>query len=55
MVKDFLNEILDSLEKIRYAYQKSNDEKSYLASIKSTIRNIISDKELKTLLEWEVS
>ncbi len=43
---DFLNEILSNLQKARNIYQKSNDEKSYLASIKSTTGNIINDKDL---------
>ena len=49
ILEDFLNEILSNLEKIRSVYQKSNDEKSYLASIKSTIGNVLSDKELESL------
>ncbi len=46
ILEDFLSEVLSNLEKIRSIYQKSNDEKSYLASIKSTIGNILNDKEL---------
>ena len=46
ILEDFLNEVLNNLEKVRNIYQKSNDEKSYLASIKNTTGNIISDKEL---------
>ena len=37
------------MEKIRSVYQKSNDEKSYLASIKSITGNIINDEELIAL------
>ena len=43
---DFLNEILNNLEKIRNIYQKTNDEKSYLASIKNITGNVINDKDL---------
>ena len=46
ILKDFLNEILDNLEKIKIIYQKSNDEKSYLASIKNTLGNSINDEKL---------
>ena len=46
ILEDFLNEILNNLEIIKNAYQKSNDEKSYLASIKNIAGNVISDKEL---------
>ena len=42
----FLNEIVNNLEIVRNIYQKSNDKKSYLASIKSTTGNIINDEEL---------
>ncbi len=46
ILKDFLNEVLDNLEKIKNIYQKSNDEKSYLASMKNTTGNVINDEEL---------
>jgi len=46
ILEDFLNEVLNNLETVRNVYQKSNDEKSYLASIKNTVGNIINDKEL---------
>jgi len=46
ILEDFLNEVLISLETLKNIYQKSNDEKSYLASIKSTTGNVINDKEL---------
>ena len=49
ILEDFLGEVLDNLEKIRSVYQKSNDEKSYLASIKSITGNIINDEELIAL------
>ena len=46
ILNDFLNEILDNLEKIKIIYQKSNDEKSYLASIKNTLGNSVNDEKL---------
>ncbi len=46
ILEDFLNEVLNNLEKVKNIYQKSNDKKSYLASIKNTTGNIINDKEL---------
>jgi preprotein translocase subunit SecA len=49
ILEDFLNEVLNNLEKIISIYQKSNDEKSYLSSIKSTIGNILNDKETISL------
>ena len=49
ILEDFLNEVLNSLEKIRNIYQKSNDKKSYLASVKSIIGNALNDEELTSL------
>ena len=49
ILNDFLNEILDNLEKIKIIYQKSNDEKSYLASIKNTLGNSINDEKLLSI------
>jgi len=46
ILEDFLNEITSNLEKAKNIYKKSNDEKSYLASLKNTTGNIISDKDL---------
>ncbi len=46
ILEDFLNEVLISLETLKNIYQKSNDEKGYLASMKSTTGNVINDKEL---------
>ncbi len=37
ILKDFLDEILTNLEKIRKIYEKSSDDKKYLASIKNII------------------
>jgi preprotein translocase subunit SecA len=46
ILEDFLNEVLSSLELIKDMYQKSNDEKNYLTSIKNTTGNVLGDKEL---------
>ncbi len=46
ILNDFLNENLDKLEEIRNIYQKSNDEKIYITSIKNILGNAISDKDL---------
>ncbi len=46
ILNDFLNEILNNLEKVRNIYQKSNDEKTYLTSIKNTLGNAINDQDL---------
>ena len=49
ILKDFLGEVLKNLEKIKNNYQKSNDEKSYLAFTKNIIGNAITDKELMSM------
>ncbi len=46
ILNDFLNENLDKLEEIKNIYQKSNDEKIYLTSVKNILGNAISDKDL---------
>ena len=46
ILEDFFDEILVDLEEAKVMYQKSNDEKNYLTSIKNTIGNIFTDKEL---------
>jgi len=43
---DFLDEILINLDKFRDEFQKSNDKKKYLTSIKNSLGNVISDDEL---------
>ena len=50
ILEDFLSEVLNTLEKIRNIYQKSNDKKSYLASVKSIIGNALNDEELTSLI-----
>ncbi len=46
ILEDFLKETLDNLESVKNIYQKSKDEKIYLASIKNTLGNAINDEEL---------
>ena len=46
ILEDFLSEVLNNLEIAKNTYQTSNDEKSYLASIKNTTGNIIQDEDL---------
>ena len=46
ILDDFLNEILNNLETLRNMYQKSNDKKTYLTSIKNTVGNVINDEDL---------
>ncbi len=45
-LNSFLEENISQLEKIKIEYQTSNDEKLYLASIKSIIGNVMVDKDL---------
>jgi preprotein translocase subunit SecA len=49
ILEDFLDEILSNLELVKNIYQKSNDEKTYLTSIKNTTGNILNDKELTNI------
>ncbi len=49
ILDDFLNEILNNLETVKNAYQKSKDEKSYLTSIKNALGNTIEDKKLLSI------
>jgi len=46
ILRDFLDEILNNLEEAKNIYQKSNDEKNYLSSVKNATGNIIDDKTL---------
>ncbi|MDC0903718.1 preprotein translocase subunit SecA [Pelagibacteraceae bacterium] len=46
ILEDFLNEVLNNLEIIKNAYQKSTDEKNYLTSIKNATGNVLEDKVL---------
>ena len=52
ILQDFLNEVLNNLEKFKNSYQTSNEKKIYLASIKSTTGNIISDEELISITSF---
>ncbi len=55
ILKDFLDEILINLEKIRKIYEKSSDDKKYLASIKNIIGNIVNDEELLLMAKLDKS
>ncbi len=46
ILDDFLNEVINYLETTRNIYQKSNDKKTYLTSIKNTLGNAINDEDL---------
>ena len=46
ILEDFLNEVLNNLEMSRNIYQKSNDKKSYLASMKNILGNVVGDDDL---------
>ena len=46
ILKDFFDEILINLNLVRSDFQKSGDEKSYLAEIKNITGNIVSDNEI---------
>ena len=46
ILEDFLIEVLNNLELVKNTYQKSNDEKNYLTSIKHATGNALNDKEL---------
>ena len=53
ILEDFFDEILVDLEEAKVMYQKSNDEKNYLTSIKNTIGNIFTDKELINMASFD--
>ena len=46
ILKDFFDEILINLNSLRQNFQKSGDEKSYLAGIKNITGNIVIDNEI---------
>jgi len=46
ILKDFFNETLINLNSVLTNFQKSGDEKSYIAEIKNTTGNIVSDNDL---------
>ena len=46
ILKDFFDEILVNLNLVRTNFQKSGDEKTFLAEIKNITGNVIGDKEL---------
>ena len=49
ILHDFLEEIIENLENVKNIYQKSNDKKSYLASLKNITGNILNDEELLSI------
>ena len=49
ILESFLSENINKLESIKVDYQKSNDEKSYLTTIKNSIGNALNDEELVAL------
>ena len=49
ILKDFLDEVITKLGNTKDVFQKSRDEKAYLASIKNTLGNAIDDKEILSL------
>ena len=46
ILSDFLEEVINKLEIEKNLYQKTNDKKTYLSSLKSIIGNVISDENL---------
>ena len=46
ILKDFFDEVLINLNLVRSNFQKSGDEKSFLAEIKNIIGNILMDSEI---------
>ena len=46
ILKDFFEEVLSNLNKVRINYQKTGDEKSYLNEVKNITGNVVNDKEL---------
>ncbi len=49
MLDSFLNETINNLEKVRDDYNKSNDKKLYLTSVKNITGNVFNDEELVSL------
>ena len=46
ILKDFLDEVLGNLVIIKNTYQKSNDEKNYLTSVKGIFGSVLNDEDL---------
>jgi len=53
ILDDFLNEVLNNLNRARLNYQKSGDKKIYLNEIKNITGNAINDEELLELAKLE--
>ena len=48
-MSEFLEEVINNLEDIKNIFMKSKNEKSYIASIKNILGNVLSDKEILSL------
>ncbi len=46
ILDDFLIEVINNLETVKNIYQKSNDKKTYLTSLKNTFGNAMNDEDL---------
>ena len=46
ILKDFFDEVLVNLNSVRVNFQKSGDEKNYLAEIKNITGNVVNDNEI---------
>ena len=46
ILEDFFNEILSNLNLVRTNFQKSGDEKKYLAEVRNVTGNVMSDNEI---------
>ena len=49
ILSEFLEEVINNLEDIKNIFMKSKNEKSYIASIKNILGNVLSDKEILSL------
>ena len=50
---DFLNEVIEKLDEIKNHYQKTRDEKVYLAAMKNITGNAINDKDLISISSFD--
>ena len=53
ILKDFFEEIIDNINLVRSDYQKSGDEKKYIASIKNIVGNAINDEKILEYAELD--
>ena len=49
IIDDFFEEVLVKLEKIRFDYEKSQNEKEFFTSIKNIIGNVLNDDDLRSI------